>query len=75
MNTINKLKAKMKRAALPAAAAVTLTAGTASAAMDITAISTAIATAITDFSAVGVVILGGYAALWGVKEVRSLFRG
>ncbi|MCI5143935.1 MAG: hypothetical protein D3923_00065 [Candidatus Electrothrix sp. AR3] len=75
MNTINKLKAKMKNAAVPAVAAVTLTAGTASAAMDITAISTAIAGAITDFSAVGVVILGGYAALWGVKEVRSLFRG
>lgn len=78
MNVITKLKKRInisKKKAAFAAGATALAATPAMATLDTTAIGTAIATAITDFSAVGVIILGGYAGIWGLKEVISFFRG
>ncbi len=77
MNHIAIIKKKMKKAVVPvvaAGSAVLATASTSSAAIDFTSISTAIATATTDYLAGGAVLLAAFASIWGMKQVMNLFR-
>lgn len=80
MNILTAIKRKMKNlkkhsgVVVPVAGTVVLAAGTASAAVDLTAISTAIATAITDITSAAVLLAGAYAGVWGIKQIVTLFR-
>ena len=48
--------------------------GSASAALDLTPITTAIAGAINDITAAGMVLVSAYASVWVIKELVILFR-
>ncbi len=41
--------------------------------LDLTAITSAIGTAISDVVAGGLILVGAYAAVWAVKQVKGLF--
>ena len=76
MNALSVIKRKMKNAVVPiisGGAIVFVTASNASAAMDLAPVIAAIAAAITDITAAALVLVGAYAAVWGVKQVKMLF--
>ena len=76
VNAFSVIKRKMKNGVVPIIAGggiVFFTASNASAALDLTPVITAIAAAITDITAAALVLVGAYAAVWGVKQVKMLF--
>jgi hypothetical protein len=76
MNALSVIKRKMKNAVVPiisGGAIVFVTASNASAAMDLASVTAAITAAIADISAAGLILVGAYAAVWGVKQVKMLF--
>ncbi len=80
MNALSVLKRKkkgLKKALLTgtavAGALIVGTASTASAALDLTAVTTAIAAAITDITAAGLILVGAYAAVWAVRQIKDMF--
>ncbi len=80
MNALSIIKRKMKNAVVPIIAGggiVFVTASNALAVlptpMNIQPIVDAIAGAIVDITAAGLVLIGAYAAVWGVKQVKILF--
>ncbi len=76
MNALSVIKRKMKNAVVPiiaGGAIVFVTASNASAAMDLAPVITAIASAVEDITTAALVLVGAYAAVWGVKQVKILF--
>ena len=80
MSTYSELKRKLKvrknkvfAAGVAVGVAVVGSASSASAAIDFTDVTTAIAGAVTDVLAGGAILLGAYAGYWGIKKVINMF--
>ena len=77
MNALTVVKGKLKKKSVVVGSAVgglaVVSASTASAALDLTPVTAAIATAITDITSAALILVGAYAAVWGVKQMKALF--
>lgn len=77
MNTFLVVKSRLKEKSVVVCSAVggfaLLTASTASASVDFTPITTAIGTAITDITSAGMILVGAYAGVWSIKQIKLLF--
>jgi len=77
MNVVSVIKRKFRKKAVVVGSVVggvaVVFASTASAALDLTPITTAIGTAITDITSAGMILVAAYAGVWAVKQIKALF--